>query len=132
MSIGKRSGGAQYTEVTLPEMETFLNRAFHALHPKKGAIRGEVVFDLHLSQAAGVRVWSSIAEHGTSGAKVGEDAIRVQLYSFAKQRPLMPGKAPIVKRTQGWKDNLRERIEDYMEAYDSKEEAIEAGQFIQW
>lgn len=128
----KKAGGAQYTEVTLPEMESYIHRAFHALHPKKSAIRGEVVFDLHFSDKTGVRVWTSISEHGTSGAGVGEDAIRVQLYSFAKQRPLMPGKAPIVKRTQGWRDNLRERIEDYIEKYDEREEAIESGAFIDW
>ena len=132
MNTGTRVGGATYTEVTLPEMETFLGRAFHALHPKKSAIRGEVVFDLHLSNVAGIRVWTSIPEHGTSGAGVGADAIRVQLYSFSKGKPLMPGKAPIVKRTQGWRDNLRERVEDFLEAYDSREEDIEAGRYIQW
>ncbi len=123
---------AQYTEVSIQEMESFIHRAFHALHPKKSSIRGEVVFDLFLSPNAGIRVWSSIAEHGSSGAAVGEDAIRVQLYSFVKNRPLKPGKAPIVKRTQGWRDNLRERIEDEMEAYDSKEWDIEGGRYITW
>jgi hypothetical protein len=49
-----------------------------------------------------------------------------------KGRPLKPGKAPIVKRTQGWKDNLRERVEDEIEDYDSQEENIEAGKFITW
>ncbi len=132
MSTTKRAGGAQYTEVSLKEMESFISRAFRALHPKKSAIRGETVFDLHLSDKAGIRVWSSIAEHGTSGADVGADAIRVQLYNFSKGAPLIPGKAPIVKRTQGWRDNLRERIEDYIEAYDSKEEDIEAGRFVRW
>lgn len=123
---------ATYTSVTLEEMETYLNRAFHALHPKKNAIRGEVVIDLHLSEKAGIRVWTSIAERGTSGAGVGEDAIRVQLYNFARQKPLKPGKAPIVKRTQGWKDSLRERVEDEMEDYDSREQEIEQGRFVQW
>lgn len=123
---------ATFTEVTLPDMESFLGRAFHALHPKKSAIRGEVVVDLYLSPNAGIRVWTSIAQHGTSGAAVGEDAIRVQLYNFAKGKPLMPGKAPIVKRTQGWRDSLRERIEDYMEKYDDKEADIERGAFIVW
>jgi hypothetical protein len=123
---------ATYTEVTLVEMETFLSRAFHALHPKKGVIRGEVTIDLHLSPNVGVRVWTSIAERGTSGAGVGEDAIRVQLYNFSRQKPLKPGKAPIVKRTQGWRDSLREKIEAEIEAYDTHEEEIEAGRFINW
>ncbi len=123
---------ANYTEVTLEEMETFLRRAFHSLHPTKSGIRGEAVVDLHLSSTTGIRIWTSIAERGSSGAAVGEDAIRVQLYSFAKNRPLIPGKAPIVKRTQGWRDSLRERIEDTMEKYDDKEADIEAGKFISW
>lgn len=123
---------ATYTEITLEEVETFLRRAFRVLKPTKTAIRGEVVFDLFMSQKAGIRVWTSISQHATSGAGVGADAIRVQLYSFMKGRPLMPGKAPIVKRTQGWRDNLKERIEDYIEAYDSKEDEIEAGAFINW
>ena len=124
--------GAKYTEVTLQDMETYIHRAFHALHPKKSVIKGEVVLDLFLSEKAGIRVWTSISEKGTSGAAVGEDAIRVQLYSFAKGRPLKPGKAPIVKRTQGWRDSLRERIEDEIESFDVKEEEIERGAFINW
>jgi hypothetical protein len=129
----KRTGmAAQFTEVTLDEMEKTLQRAFHALHPRKGALKGEVVIDLFLSEKAGVRVWTSISERGTSGAGVGQDALRVQLYNFAKGRPMKPGKAPIVKRTQGWKDNLRERVEDEIESYDTHEEDIEAGKFINW
>jgi hypothetical protein len=127
-----KSMAAQYTDVSLVEMEATINRAFHSLHPRKGALKGEVVFDLFLSPKVGVRVWSSISEHGTTGAGVGADAIRVQLYNFEKGRPLKPGKAPIVKRTQGWKDNLRERVEDEIEDYDSQEENIEAGKFITW
>ena len=128
----KQAMAATYTAISLEDMETFLKRAFRALKPVKGAQKGELVFDLYLSPTTGVRVWTSIAQHGTTGAGVGDDAIRVQLYSFAKNRPLMPGKTPIVKRTQGWRDNLKDRIEDYMEKYDSKEAEIEAGKFINW
>jgi hypothetical protein len=123
---------AQFTQISLDEMHKFINRGFHALHPKKGMDRGEVYYDLFLSPKAGVRVWTSVSSGGGLAAGVGSDAIRVQLYSYAKGRPLMPGKAPIVKRTQNWRDNLQERIEDLMEAYDSKEEQIESGAFIDW
>jgi len=128
---------ATYTEITLQEMETFLTRAFHALHPKKSKMRGEVVYDLHLSDTTGIRVWTSISGmdqdlQGGSAAGVGQDAIRVQLYSFTRNKPLMPGKAPIVKRTQGWRDSLRERIEDDMERYSDKEAVIESGGFVNW
>lgn len=123
---------ATYQEVSLEEMTKFLTRGFHALRPKKSVINGEVVFDLLMSPKAGIRVWTSIGANQAKGADVGADAIRVQLYSFAKNKPLMPGKAPIVKRTQGWKDSLQDRIEDFIEKYDEKEEDIEAGRYIDW
>ena len=123
---------AQFTDVTLGDMETLLSRSFHSLHQKKGAIKGELVVDLYFSPKVGTRVWTSIGQNQTSGADVGDDAIRVQLYNFEKNMPLMRGKAPIVKRTQGWKDNLRERIEENLERFYEKEEDIEAGKFIDW
>jgi len=118
----KKAMAATYTEVTLEEMGKYLFRAFRALKPQKGALRGENIYDLFLTPDIGIRVWSSISEHGTSGADVGADAIRVQFYNFKKQRPMLTGKAPIVKRTQGWKDNLKDRIEDIMEMFDDKED----------
>jgi hypothetical protein len=128
----KKGMAATYVEMTLQEMEQYLNRAFRVLHPKQGADRGEIYFDLHLSPTAGIRVWSSVPQHGTTGRGVGVDPIRVQFFNFRKNKPMIPGKAPIVKRTQGWRDNLRERIEEYMELYDAHEEDIEAGKFIDW
>lgn len=123
---------ATYTAVTLEEIETFLRRAFRALKPKKDSERGEIVFWLNLSQNAGIKVMTSISHRGDTGAGVGEDAIRVILYSFKKGRPLISGKAPIVKRTQGWRDSLKDRIENAIEMYESKEEDIEAGRFVNW
>lgn len=132
MSTPKKAMAVTRADVTLEDMENFLKRAFHALHPKKGALKGEIIYDLFLSHKVGIRVWTSIGEHQTVSAPTGADAIRVQLYNYEKNRPMMPGKAPIVKRTQGWKDNLQDRIEDYMEAYDAHEEDIEAGKYIDW
>ncbi len=128
----KKAMAAQFTEVTLDEMDRFLKRGWRTLRPKPASERGEVYYDLSLSDNVVIRVWTSIGASRSSGAGVGEDAIRVQLFSNKTRRPLMKGKAPIVKRTQGWKDNLQDRIEDYMEKYDEKEEAIEAGAFIDW
>lgn len=125
MSTVKR-GAATYTEVSIQDMENFVKRAFRALNPKKDVLRGEIVFDLFLSDKSGIRVWTSIPAHGTTGADVGADAIRVQFYNFAKQRPMLTGKAPIVKRTQGWRDSLKDRIEDIMELYDDREEYWES------
>lgn len=118
----RQAMAAQYTAITEQEMKTSLQRAFRALQPTFHVMRGEMVADLALNdqKTLGVRVWTSITGAG-SGADVGTDAIRVQFYNFATGRPLLTGKAPIVKRTQNWRDNLKERIEDIIEMYDSRE-----------
>lgn len=121
MSTVTAMAGAKYTEVTLEEMEQFLKRAFRVLRPKQGVERREIVYDMYLSPKAGIRVWTSIGQHRSTGADAGADAIRVSFFNFEKNRPMIPGKAPIVKRTQNWRDSLRNRIEDYMELYDEKE-----------
>lgn len=122
---------AQYTQVTIEDMVGFLRRAFHALSPQKQiVVRGEIAILLPLSPKCEITVFTSITSGGSSAAGVGADAIRVGLYRNG--RPLQSGKLPIVKRTQGWRDNLRERIEDAMERYDEREEDIERGVFVQW
>lgn len=122
---------AMFTEVTLPEMDSFLRRAFRALKPKPNTWRGEVAYDLFLSDKVVVRVYTSISPSRGVGADIGSDAIRVGLYS-TNGRPLKSGKMPIVKRTQNWRDNLRERVEEAMEQYQLHEDEIEAGKYINW
>lgn len=117
---------ATFTEISLEEMEKFLKRGFRILRPKKSTERGEIYFDLSLSPNVVVRVWTSIGASNSSAADAGADAIRVQLMSAKTRRPLMKGKAPIVKRTQGWKANLQERIEDLIETYEDKDEYWES------
>lgn len=109
---------AQYTEVTLEDMDRFLKRAFHALHPKQGSQNREFYYDLLLSRSVVIRVWSSVQQYSGSGAGVGEDAIRVQLMGATTKRPLQKGKAPIVKRTQGWRNSLQNKIEELIETYE--------------
>ena len=116
----KKAMAATFTQISLEEMKTYLQRAFRALKPSQAIGRGEVYFDLNLSDNVGIRVWTSIGPHGQA-AGVGSDAIRVQLISTKQSRPLMTGKAPIVKRTEGWRDNLADRIGDAMEAFEEKE-----------
>lgn len=111
---------AQYTEISLDDMETFLKRGFRALRPKQGVQKGEYYYDLKLSDHVVIRVWTSIQRGSQSGAGVGQDAIRVQLIGIQVDRPLMKGKAPIVKRTQGWKNSLQGKIEDMLEEYEGK------------
>lgn len=128
----KRAMASQYTQVSLEDMETFLKRAFRVLRPVKSADKGEVYYYLTISPTTGIRVWTSVPSGGSTGAAAGQDAIRVQLFSTRKNKPLKPGKAPIVKRTQGWKDSLKDRIEDALDDYDAHEEEIEAGRFVNW
>ena len=115
-----KTSAATFTDIKLEEMEKFLKRAFYSLEPTKGNVRGEVIYDLHLSEKVAIRIFTSITPGG-SAASVGSDAIRISLYGTAKQRPLKAGKSPIVKRTQGWRDNLKDRIEDEVEDYYSRE-----------
>lgn len=111
---------AQYTEVTLEDMEKFLKRGFRALRPTQGVQKSEYYYDLSLSPNVIIRVWTSVQRGSMSGAGVGSDAIRVQFLSVPNKRPLVPGKAPIVKRTQGWRDSLQGKIEDVIELYEDK------------
>lgn len=117
---------ATYTEVSLEEMEKFLKRAFRILRPKKATAKnGEICYDLSLSPNVAVRVMTSVMASGRP-AGVGEDAIRILLWSSKMVRPLTGGKAPIVKRTQGWKTNLQDRVEDAMELYEDKDDYWES------
>jgi hypothetical protein len=110
-----------YVDISLTEMETFLKRAFRALRPEKGSQNSEYYYDLKLSPTVIIRVWTSIKSWG-GAAGVGDDAIRIQFYGSKVNRPLVSGKAPIVKRTNSWKNSLQEKIEDYLELYEEKAE----------
>jgi hypothetical protein len=119
---------AQFTSISIQDMQQFLGRSFRAMHPTAHNLRGEVVIDLALNdeKTIGIRVWTSIPAGGTQGADVGTDAIRVQFFNFHGNHPLERGKAPIVKRTQNWRENLKDRIGDIMEKYQDQEEYWEA------
>lgn len=123
-ALNKQAMAAQYTAVTLQDLTTYLKRTFRVLRPTTGSSQGEVTVDLFLNdeQTVGIRVWSSIRSGGTQGVGVGEDAIRVMLYDFTHNKPMLKGKVPIVKRTQGWRDNLKDRIEEIVEMFHDKEE----------
>jgi hypothetical protein len=113
--------GDRYVEITLEEMEKFLKRAFRALRPKKGESRGEVYYDLNLSDdEVIVRVWTSIHPRSGAGAGRGEDAIRVTMITKGG-KALMP-KSKIVMRTKNWRNALQDRIEELHELYESKAE----------
>jgi hypothetical protein len=110
-----------FVEVVLDDMERFLRRAYRALHPKKGDARGEIYYDLNLSdRKIFIRVWTSIHKGSGVGAEKGADAIRVTMITSGG-KPLMP-KAKIVKRTKNWRSALQDRIEEFLEVYEEKAE----------
>ena len=123
----KRQGmAAEFVEITLDEVEKVLKRGARIMRPKRGVHQGIVYYDLSLSGRCGIRVWTSIPERRGVGKDVGESAIRIQLVDLSNGRPLKKGKAPIVKRTQGWADNLRARIRDARVEYKDKQEYWES------
>lgn len=128
MSNPKQAMSAQFTEVTLEDMSKFVLRSWRALRPKQGTERREIYYDLALSANVAIRIWTSIGVGRDTGADIGSDAIRIQILAKKGGRswPLVQGKSPIVKRTQGWKDNLQDRVEDYLELYEEKEAVFEA------
>lgn len=113
---------ATYTEITLEDMEKFLKRGFRALRPKQDLKNGEIVYDLALSGNVAIRIFTSIHRGSGTGAGKGSDSIKILLWGPKIRRPLTSGKAaPIVKRTEGWRNSLQSRIEDMMELYEEKE-----------
>ena len=126
-----KQAAATFTDIGIEDIRKFLKGAFHALEPHESTTTsGEVTIDLALSDDVVIKVFTSVHAGREQAAGVGADAIRVGLYR--KGRPLQQGKLPIVKRTQGWKESLRERVEDAMELYDGRAEEIERGDFIRW
>ncbi len=113
---------AQYTVVSLEDMERFLKRGFRVLRPQQGVQNSEYYYDLFLSPNVAIRVWTSIKKGGDVGAGVGEDAIRIQFWGVKSRRPLKKGKAPIVKRTQNWRNSLQDKVEDLIEEYHDNED----------
>lgn len=111
-----------FVAVTYKDIETFLKRAFRALDPKPGPIvHGELTYTLKLSPRLYVGIYTSVHKGSESAAGVGSDAIRVGPV-FLAPGDLKPirrrGSFPIVKRTESWKDTLREKIEDVILEYD--------------
>ena len=118
----KQGMAATYTPITLEEMETYLKRAFRILRPKQGSDRGEIYFDLTLGKFVGIRVWTSIRPHSGVGAQVGTDVIRVGLISLKDHGGLEKGEFAKLKRTQGWRDSIKKKIEALVEKYEDNDE----------
>ena len=108
---------ATYVDVTLEDMERFLKRGYRVLRPKKSESRGQVIYDLNISDnKIFVRVMTGIKPRGGIRG-VGQDSIKVVM--VANNRGLMKTQK-IVKRTRNWRDNLQDRIEEMIEIYEEK------------
>lgn len=108
-----------YVEVTLDDMDRFLKRGYRALRPKQGTARGEIYYDLDVSdRKIFIRVWTSIHPRSGTGAGVGEDAIRVAFVTAGNSGLIKGSKT--VKRTGRWKSTLQEKIEELLEMYESQ------------
>lgn len=116
----KTAMAAVYTEVTLEEIEKFLKRSFRASRPRRGVRNGEIIFELALGDAVGIRVQTSIRAGGSVSRSVGKDTIMAGLISLKDKGPLSGDDFLVVKRTQNWRDGLKDRIETLMEKYHDK------------
>ena len=127
-----RQAAATAVPVTLEEMDKLLRRGFRALKPRPEKTSwGEIVYLLTPDDEdpdSVIRVQTSIF-HGQEQARgEGEDSIRVTIINTKSNRPIA-GKQQRVHRTQNWKDNLRQRIEDAIETFeDIVEERAKAKQ----
>jgi hypothetical protein len=112
---------AEYTEVTLDDMERFLKRGFRFLRPKQGkSPKGEFFYHLFLSPNVVVRIWTSITQGAGVSRGAGQDAIRLQLLNLKNERE-RHSKVVSMKRTQGWRNTLQRRVEEAQEKYEDEE-----------
>lgn len=118
----KQSMAATFVSITKDEFDKFLKTRYRVYQPKVVDMRGEAVYDLSLTDDIAVRIYSSISYKGV-GAEVGQDAIRVLLFGTKINRPInKKAGSSIVKRTQGWRNSLSDRIDSFIEEYHEKQD----------
>jgi hypothetical protein len=117
-----RTAAAQFTDVSLDDFDVFLKRAFRALRPQKAVCGTEYCYFLKLSDDVRIKIQTAISRGAESSRGAGSDAIRLILVGGPGNRPLLAGKGAslMVKRTQGWKTSLQNRIEDMVELYEER------------
>lgn len=116
-----RQAAATSVPVSLEEMDKVIRRGFRALRPRVEVARwGEVVYLLTPDADdpdSVIRIQTSIMQGSQQARGEGEDSIRITLLNTRTNRPIAE-KMQRVHRTQNWKDNLRQRIEDAMETFE--------------
>ncbi len=119
MTTTKKAGGATFVGFTYEEFNKYMGRAFRALRPKPVDRGGEISYVLTITDRFVVIVQSSIHKGYDTAAQSGTDPIRVgwgYLDQGGKFRPLV-AKFEIVKRTENWRDNLEDRVNDFVSEY---------------
>lgn len=114
---------ATFTEITLDDFDKFLKRAFRALKPRQIVCSGhEYCYTLQLSPNVRIMIRTAITRGQTTTREVGTDTVKLQLVGGTSNRPLLAGKgsALTMKRTQGWKNTLQNRVEDLVEVYEER------------
>lgn len=114
---------AQYTNITLEDFDGYLKRAFRALRPKQAVCKGEYCYHLSLSPNVRIQILTAISRGADASRGVGTDTIKLMLVGSPTNRPLLAGKGSslAMKRTQGWKTTLQDRIEDLVELYEERQ-----------
>lgn len=115
---------AVYTDITIEELDTYLKRAFRALRPKQIVCKSEYCYLLSLSPNVRIQILTAISRGASSSRDVGTDTIKLMLVGDTSNRPLLAGKKSSLsmKRTQGWKTTLQDRIEDLVELYEERKD----------
>jgi hypothetical protein len=107
--------------VTLEEIDQVIRRGFRAMKPKVSkAPWGEVLYSLTPDDDEPqfeIRIQTSVF-HGGQARGEGEDSIKVLAVNAKTHKPILR-KVQRVHRTANWRDNLRSRIEEVLEEFES-------------
>lgn len=125
MTTKQAAKGDRSVTITFEEFQKYVTRAFRAFRPQHVVLDTQHAWILSLSPRIKVAIHSSIYASGMS-APSGTQPIKVG-FMFAKGTTPGAALAPlhgkeswaIVKRTDNWRDNLEDRVNDCIEKYES-------------
>lgn len=105
---------SEYYQISREEMEEFMREHGFELVRVDGTFELVYSKDVNVSGCTDlqIRVYSSVTLAGCGAREVGEDAIRVILWS--KEYSKGVGKNARVYRVKGWAENLEKRIESVL------------------
>ena len=125
---------AHYTPITLCEMSELLKKE-KGWNLNRPSVTEECFYDYTVKAIAAkdmvifIRVYSSIPGNEVS-RDVGADAIRVCILAQLKDRQVGIRGFSRVYRTQGWRDNLRERVLEALEFAKTKLKLCKCGSIM--